>query len=211
MALTRPFAAACALTMLALVAPAAAAQYEPNDNITQAFGPLAAATPYDASIETGNDEDWYVFYTAGQRQLDVAVTLVDCSGRISGENSDCFNLFASLLNTDGQPATSDGISLYTRETEHIRYTAARAARFFINVRGDEGNAYRLQVDPAGALTTKACFEALSRRDRLVAKVRRLRRKLNRAERPSVKRRYRTRLGAAKRGLRQARGDVESVC
>lgn len=64
-----------AVLMLALpTASVASGPYEPNDNINQAAGPLAGGTSYSGAFETTNDEDWFVFYTVGQVQMDIAVT-----------------------------------------------------------------------------------------------------------------------------------------
>jgi hypothetical protein len=67
---------------------------EPNDDITQARGPLAPGTVYDGNFGSPNDVDYLVFYVGGPRQIDVAVTKVGagCSTRID----------AALLDGDGK-------------------------------------------------------------------------------------------------------------
>src|SRR5213592_2584678 len=72
---------AVALLATAGAVPASAAgPFEPNDNIGQAYGPLTGGADYSAALETRSDRDDYIFYAAGQAQLDIAFTagLVGC-------------------------------------------------------------------------------------------------------------------------------------
>ncbi len=66
-----------AVLALALALPASAlgadAEYEPNDGIDQAYGPLAANTNYNGTISTENDRDWYIVYVSGQGVLGVSL------------------------------------------------------------------------------------------------------------------------------------------
>ena len=43
-------------------AVAQADPYEPNDTQVTAYGPLAEFTQYTGTIDTSNDQDWFVFY-----------------------------------------------------------------------------------------------------------------------------------------------------
>ncbi len=55
-----------------LVLPAVAfADVEPNDNITEAEGPLVGGVTYTGAIATENDRDIYLFYVSGQQQLKI--------------------------------------------------------------------------------------------------------------------------------------------
>lgn len=115
-----------------------AAPYEPNDTVAQASGPLNGGQDYTAGIETGNDNDYYFFNVAGQRQLDIAVT------ELAGS---CSRLY--LQNPDG--GQIDRVDVYTT-TEHLRYTASGSSQFVLQVTGSEGCQYRFRIDPADAVT-----------------------------------------------------------
>jgi hypothetical protein len=65
--------------ILALLAGApvafASGEYEPNDTFDTATG-LAGETDYNATFETDNDEDWFVFYLSRPAQVDVSATFL---------------------------------------------------------------------------------------------------------------------------------------
>jgi hypothetical protein len=50
-------------------AVAQADPYEPNDTQVTAYGPLAEFTQYTGTIDTSNDQDWFVFYIKDRQQV----------------------------------------------------------------------------------------------------------------------------------------------
>lgn len=130
-------------TMLigALPAAASADSFEPNDGITQAFGPLAAGVNYEGDQATDNDIDWFVFYTSGQTQLHITVTNLNTTGYCDADVSLYDTYGRHLSGTSPDPNTSSSIDL----------TAPTAARYFLVADHDcTGGQYRVNI--AGALT-----------------------------------------------------------
>jgi hypothetical protein len=112
------YALAGLVLLLVAAAPAAGAgQFEPNDEIGAATGPIGPQA-YSAEFETGQDEDWYWIPLAGQQQIDLAVlfSTYDCShgGR------------AYFIDQQGETIdTLDAISQDYEggeEVQHFRYT-----------------------------------------------------------------------------------------
>ncbi len=74
-------AVALALALgLAPAAPAAIGPFEPNDSTLAAAGPLALGQPYEASLETANDADFYYFYVTSPGESQVALTVANLGG-----------------------------------------------------------------------------------------------------------------------------------
>jgi hypothetical protein len=140
------------------VAPASDS-YEPNNEIAKAFGPLRPTHPgaYEALIGTENDEDFYLLCLSDEVELDIGVSLIGCTGPAA-----CANLFACLLDTDGNEI--DSASLYARgETAHLRQTLPEG-RYYLQLFGDESNRYRFMARPAQALTAHLTGPVSSVRD-----------------------------------------------
>lgn len=139
----RPILALLATLLLALPATAAAApEYEPNDGIHQAFGPLEADTAYDAMISSDDDVDWYVFYASGKGTIDVEVTALQ-------RPNEFWALGVALRNHDGEELNSAG--LWEGETDHIVYTTPGPGKYYVSLGGATEDRYRLTV--SGPLTT----------------------------------------------------------
>ena len=140
--------AAVALLAVAGAVPASAAgPFEPNDNIGQAYGPLTGAADYSAALENRGDRDYYIFYAAGQAQLDIAfsVGLVGCPTL----------LLADRNNGEVLGFVRPGAGT----TAHIRYTSPPGgSRFFLTVEtdscADPGKAapYTIRIDPRDGVT-----------------------------------------------------------
>src|SRR3954447_24485155 len=140
--------AAVALLAVAGAVPASAAgPFEPNDNIGQAYGPLTGAADYSAALENRGDRDYYIFYAAGQAQLDIAfsVGLVGCPTL----------LLADRNNGEVLGFVRPGAGT----TAHIRYTSPPGgSRFFLTVEtdscADPGKAapYTVRIDPGDGVT-----------------------------------------------------------
>ena len=138
-------ALACALAALALPVAASAApdpQYEPNDGIQEAYGPLTAGTDYDARLSTSDDKDWFVLYVSGGGVLDLALTNVD-------DSSDG-TVYLNLLDQDGNSLNSIGAG--ENSTEHLSYTLPGAGQYYVVASSYySDNDYRLSA--TGPLTT----------------------------------------------------------
>src|SRR3954454_9634245 len=140
--------AAVALLAVAGAVPASAAgPFEPNDNIGQSYGPLTGAADYSAALENRGDRDYYIFYAAGQAQLDIAfsVGLVGCPTL----------LLADRNNGEVLGFVRPGAGT----TAHIRYTSPPGgSRFFLTVEtdscADPGKAapYTIRIDPGNGVT-----------------------------------------------------------
>jgi hypothetical protein len=140
--------AAVALLAVAGAVPASAAgPFEPNDNIGQAYGPLTGGADYSAALETRSDRDYYIFYAAGQAQLDIAfsVGLVGCPTLTLADRNN-----GQVLGFVRPGAGT---------TAHIRYSSPPGgSRFFLTVEtdacADPGKAapYTVRIDPGNGVT-----------------------------------------------------------
>lgn len=211
--------AAIAFVYLAAASAAGAAAYEPNDNISQPFGPLLGGTFYTAALETSNDQDWYRFYTSGQRQFDIAASLFDCPPNEAGERN-CANLYVQLLDANGNEVDNGFVAPPGQETQHITHTSPGRREYLLHVSGDQGNVYRLRVDPADALTSARppapgangrCASVRRARSRAATRVRRARRALRRATTRRSRARGRSHLRRRNRELKRARRRVALNC
>jgi hypothetical protein len=113
---------------------------EPNNSLVQAEGSLKGGQDYTGGFATQNDRDWYVFYVAGQQQLDIAVR------HLSGDD----DFTAVLRNGDGTGI--DDESVFKGGEAHIRYTTpAGTNRFYLELRNGSSVNYRFRIDPQAAL------------------------------------------------------------
>jgi hypothetical protein len=131
--------------------------YEPNESVTQAWGPMAGGAAHDAAIETSNDEDWFYFYTAGQRQFEVVLTYRSKAGPNSYSSARVI-----LRERDGDEIES----AYVDEDEddrigRITFTSSGSAKYNLSVTGEEGVRYSVQVNPADALTPEPPVECFN--------------------------------------------------
>jgi hypothetical protein len=138
-------AVATALVAMALAAPAANADREPNDGITQVEGPVGGGVTYSGAIGTVNDWDWYFFYATSQTQLDISLTTPGdspsgCSSRLE------------LRTTNGYFV--DDISAGRNATTHLRYTTAVGTnRYLLVLRGCDNTRYQFRIDPGAAIVS----------------------------------------------------------
>lgn len=137
---------ATGLACLALpIAGASAQVYEPNDSANQATGPMTGGQNYDASIETGNDLDYFYFNVNGQRQIDVSITAIggaDCSRSVVLYTADGDSLRSASVGREG--------------SDHILYTTPSSGQYVLRVSSSSiGCPYRVRVDPADAVTTSS--------------------------------------------------------
>jgi hypothetical protein len=140
---SRRLAAAAALTLLVLIAPAAArADTEPNNGLLQAEGPIAGGQAHDGASGTDNDTDWYVFYANSQVELDITTSASeDCEGRLY------------LMDADG--STIDSTYIEQDAVNHIQYTTPVGVnRFYLQAWCNyTGRHYRFTINPAAGVTT----------------------------------------------------------
>lgn len=134
----------------------AAGEYELNDGRDTAYGPLAGATDYTATIETVNDVDWYVFYVKAYSQLDFSATMI-------GEDP-CNRAELTLRDKDGG-YLAYFYAGYVNETNHLQMTLPAGRYYFEVDRPCAGDRYRFRIDPAASITTsRECGEAIVARD-----------------------------------------------
>lgn len=137
-----------------VIGPVAAADgpYEPNESVTQTFGPLAGGISYNGVIETSNDVDWFHFYIAGQRQFEVVLTW---------RGGDCYDITATLRDREGGQELSTSVDSSPESTVgRITLTSPGSARYNLEVNGCTGGAYTIQITPADAVTAQPptrCF------------------------------------------------------
>ena len=145
----RSLIAVCAAVAALVGATTASASgpYEPNDTLAQAEGPLVGGQTYTAVIENETDVDWYYFYVNGQRQMNIALTAVSsgCSGRSQ-----------YLYDADGKSLGSFGGHLGSSgTTNHMRFTSAGAALYFLKIDNWADCRYSIRVTPADAVSRTA--------------------------------------------------------
>lgn len=130
----------------------ATGEFEPNDNRDTAYGPLEGGMPYTATFETDNDVDWYVFYVKTYSQMDFSATMVSATESFH-------RAFLELRDKDGHFLDSFA-SGYLNQTEHLLLTL-NPGRYYLEVEGSTKDTYRLQIDPAAAITAnRECGEAI---------------------------------------------------
>jgi hypothetical protein len=150
-------------TLLFLAAPPllARADYRgPDENASQAFGPIAGATNYAASV-SGEDQDWFYYYVKNDgATLHWTVTnqthLLNCN-----PTSGFCNIYATLIGPDGKQLGGEGSSAGTSgvgpdSTQTIDWKYDQPGKYYVAIVGD-GNPlnYQFSVTPASALTNKA--------------------------------------------------------
>src|SRR5436309_1766349 len=104
--LARAAVAACAVALLlvAILVASAAADYRgPDENMSQAFGPLKGDFTYSAKLKDANDVDWYFFYvpTAGDHLHWAVNNTTPTSSCLPPGVNEC-NMYATLIGTDGK-------------------------------------------------------------------------------------------------------------
>jgi len=144
---------AMVVLMLSLAAGArAAGEFELNDTRETAYGPLAGATWYTATIETENDVDWYLLYIRTYSQMDFSATMVSGSCGL-----------VTLYNKDGREI-EDFYPGAPNEVRHLLRTL-NAGRYYLEVDACTNSQYKFRVDPAASITTsRECGEAIVARD-----------------------------------------------
>lgn len=144
--------AALAVAALALgAAPVAAADpYEPNDSAVTATGPVMANVDYSTTIDTQNDEDWFVMYVPGHEQLTLIV-----SGQLIGV--DLANAGTSW------PGGHDGYGWTSQGGTHTFAKTLEQGIYYIRffpVSTNPGGTATFRVLTSGSLVDRATYEWL---------------------------------------------------
>jgi hypothetical protein len=157
--MSRRIALTCLAATLLLGTGRAAAQsgssygaFEPNNSASEAYGPLSGGTTYHATIENADDQDWYVFYVAGEQQMDVSIA---STTTVNG----C-TVHAKVLDRAGN-YQDQGYTVNPNQTADIRWTSPSGTTAYYLVVTDSSydcsygtaNTYSFQVNPPGAVTT----------------------------------------------------------
>ena len=194
--------------------PPAPDETVPNNNPTKdtAFGPLTGNRLYAGSIDALDEEDWFVFNTAGAGTFDIRVTnLVD-------KTEGCCGMSAALVGADGTTTiNSEGV---TEDTiEHITYTAGGADRFFLAIDAGPADHYTFSVnEPGGLLTstvppryTQACADADAALTKAEEKLVKAKSKLAGAFTKKKKKKARDKVKKAKDGVKKAKQAFTAAC
>jgi hypothetical protein len=195
-------AAFCSLTWG--VASAHAGTYEPNDRMSQAYGPLEAGMAYNGAIDTNDDDDWFVFYPKRRQQVTIAARDTSPSA------STCGALDVRLKDARGGTLASGRLHAGT-STDFLR-TVNRGTYYFVveNV-SCSPESYSFGIQAAGELTTFACVHALSTRRRAALSVSHYRSRLRRARTTSGRRSARHKLRLARHRLSVAKHRAGAAC
>jgi hypothetical protein len=185
---------------------------EPNELQAQAFGPLMAGSLYTGSIETSNDKDWLYYYGRASSTVTIVVNRVKCgTGHVS------FGVFR-----EGKDGSIAGNSSHEYEGHFKRSVAVgpKSTKFYVEVEGDLGCYWQLEVSPPEALMTalsephqKAdpCLAAKRRLGRRRARLHRVERALRFARTPRARGILHHKIEARKRAVRAARHSVHVHC
>jgi hypothetical protein len=161
---SRVVAVAAALALGVLLASWVAisrADYQgPDENMSQAFGPLKGNFTYAAQLNGANDVDWYFFYvpTAGDH-LHWAVNNTTPTGSCVPPGVNECNMYATLIDQNGKQVGGDNSSAGTAAvpaggSDKIDWTFAEPGKYFLLIQQDgDGPSYSFNITPASGLST----------------------------------------------------------
>jgi hypothetical protein len=150
------FAATLASTMFG--ARAARADYQgPDENTSQAYGPLRGDYTYAATVQ-GSDQDWYYFYVpAAGDHLHWTVSNTTAVTACPPSPFAC-NVYATLEDSNGQQVGGGNSSAGTsgvmpQSTQSIDWTFDAPGKYYLAVIGDGDQlSYQFSVTPASGLS-----------------------------------------------------------
>jgi hypothetical protein len=126
--------------------------FEPNDSITAAYGPLAPATPYNATVEAVNDPDWYYLDTNAAGPVQLSMSIGSCTPTTPG-TSTCSNVQLSAYDSNGG-LLARGVANQAGQTLQLNFDAKAAGRISLQVTsGVAGATYSLTASFPSAATT----------------------------------------------------------
>jgi hypothetical protein len=148
-----------ALAVVVFAARAAHADYRgPDENPSQAYGPLQGNYTYPASVQ-GSDQDWYYFYVpAAGDQLHWTVSNTTAITACPPSPGSC-EVYATLEDSKGQQlggadssAGTSGVMPSTTQT--IDWTFDAPGKYYLAVIGDgQPVSYQFSVTPASGLSS----------------------------------------------------------
>lgn len=153
-----------ALVLLTLTTAATRADYQgPDENTSQAWGPLQGDHAYAATINAGgSDQDWYYFYVpAAGDQLHWTVSNTTPKTGCTPSGPYYCNLYATLEDSNGQQvggadssAGTSGVGPGT--SQHIDWTFTSPGKYYIAFIGDGDQlSYQFSVTPASGVSSTA--------------------------------------------------------
>jgi opacity protein-like surface antigen len=191
---------------------------EPNENESQAVGPLNGGQLYSASVDTDNDNDFFFFYSSGTEPFDVSLSTAQSCGPLAE------------LTGPGTESVDSSARLSQNTTAHIKMTPPGAEKYVLKLSGGcAGTAYEFRVDPPSAITTSPppgtqvtppppgpdtsaqCASARRSVVKWSKRVKSTKKKLNHPGSRKRKRKLRDQLGGQKRALKHAKAHVSQYC
>jgi hypothetical protein len=153
-------ASIAALTLL-FTAHAARADYQgrPDENSSEAYGPLVGDHTYSATLNPGgSDQDWYYFYvpTAGDH---LHWTVSNSSSGCTPYGIYYCNVYATLEDSTGNQVGGGSSSAGTSgvgpgKTQYIDWTFSSPGKYYLAVIGDGDRlAYEFSVTPASGVSS----------------------------------------------------------
>jgi hypothetical protein len=148
------------MAWVAFTARAAQADYQgPDENTSQAYGPLRGDFTYAATLQDGSDQDWYYFYVpaAGDQLHWTVSNTTPLTGCTLGPYA-C-NVYATLEDSTGHQVgggdSSAGTSgVMPSTTQKIDWTFDAPGKYYLAVVGDGGQlSYQFSVTPASGLSS----------------------------------------------------------
>lgn len=136
------------LALLPVATANAAGEYEPNDDIVAATGPMVGGTGYSGTLETEQDEDWFWLPIAGQQQITFNAQFLDNGCWLDGQAG------ASLIDQSGKEITD--LNAITQDEDNgvqsFHYTTPPVAEaYYVRVAGASGDEepcrYNISVSP----------------------------------------------------------------
>lgn len=144
--LTLAFAPACAL----------ADQYEPNDSVPEAAGPLASGQEISGALETSTDKDYFYFYVTSPEKAQVSLTASNLGG--GGDASD---IDVGVLDSLGSQVAGQAF-IRSGETRTIS-VSLEPQKYFVEVTSGEGFGDSYSLGPGGAAGAFGSYTEISGR------------------------------------------------
>jgi hypothetical protein len=159
------------LGLVALAAQRAGADFQgPDENASEAFGPIQGAHTYSAMLNNNgsnpDDQDWYFFYVpaAGDH---LHFTIKNSSPKCTPHPQSYYcHVYATLENSSGNQVGGSNSSAGTSgalpgQTQYINWTFTSPGKYYIAFIGDGDQLnYRFSVTPACGVSSRPSFPPL---------------------------------------------------
>jgi hypothetical protein len=151
--------------MAAFATRAARADYRgPDENMSQAYGPLQGALTYSATLNQGggnpDDQDWYYFYVpAAGDKLHWTVSNTTALTGCTPLGPYYCNVYATLVDSGGKQVGGDGSSAGTSgvgpsSTQSIDWTFKTPGKYYLAITGDGDQlSYQFSVTPGSGVSS----------------------------------------------------------